>query len=161
MKKLYIGFILLFGFLTFVPQIALGDMITPEREKYEEQKRQRREILQEKALACLSEKKAKISGKYEGQNLKLETRACREYDCYSTNMKYFIDPIGHLEIAKKDKYLLGNTTLSEKRRKKEIKRILSEDYFKNSFVRECEEYLTVYIPSIENRFYKQLNLKHH
>lgn len=29
MKKLYIGFILLFGFLSFVPQIALGDRITP------------------------------------------------------------------------------------------------------------------------------------
>ena len=29
MKKLYISFILLIGFLTFVPQIALGDRITP------------------------------------------------------------------------------------------------------------------------------------
>ena len=68
MKKLYISFILIFGFLTFVPQIALGD------EPFQMPLQQIEKIKKEQAkeLQCLQEKKLKISKKYTGGNLKQE-----------------------------------------------------------------------------------------
>lgn len=68
MKKLYIGLILLFVFLSFVPQIALGDLIIiPEKEEIQKVKKQ-----YEKDLLCINEKKAHLSEKYIGTNLKPE-----------------------------------------------------------------------------------------
>lgn len=68
MKKLYISFILLFSFLAFVPQIAVGDLIIiPEKEEIQKVKKQ-----YEKDLLCINEKKAHLSEKYIGTNLKPE-----------------------------------------------------------------------------------------
>ena len=74
MKKLYIAFILLFGFLTFVPQIALGDLIG-----HKQVRRKSEEIiaLQEKEWKCLNKKKSKLPEKYNGPSLKVENVPCR------------------------------------------------------------------------------------
>jgi len=73
MKKLYIGFILLFGFLTFVPQGVLADAISFSREEekwWQEQKKATAKF--EKSLQCLYEKKLKLPQEYSGPNLKVE-----------------------------------------------------------------------------------------
>lgn len=67
MKKLYIGFILLFGFLAFVPQIALGDRIVLPRISETEAREIQKE--QTKELECLKKKKSKINEEYTGPNL--------------------------------------------------------------------------------------------
>lgn len=92
MKKLYISFILLFGFLTFTPQVALGDSafyLSP-REKQEIERQTKKE------LQCLYEKKAKLPKKYTGSNIKLETIPYRRivnfripFDYPSTKILYF------------------------------------------------------------------------
>ncbi|MBO4707817.1 MAG: hypothetical protein J5594_04610 [Elusimicrobiaceae bacterium] len=65
MKKLYIGFILLFGFLAFAPQVALGDSLPMlSLEKINQMREQ-----QEKELNCFN--KNKLFTGY-GHNLKLE-----------------------------------------------------------------------------------------
>ncbi|MBO7605250.1 MAG: hypothetical protein J6S61_02120 [Elusimicrobiaceae bacterium] len=74
MKKFPVCFILLFVFLAFTPQIALGDLILPSSEELEEQKKaeiKRIKILK-KELQCLYEKKLKLPQKYSGPNLKVE-----------------------------------------------------------------------------------------
>lgn len=92
MKKLYIGLILLFVFLSFVPQITLGDSIVflSSQEKQEIEKRTQKE------LQCLYEKKLKLPKKYAGPNIKLETIPYKgtinfrtPFDYPSTKILYF------------------------------------------------------------------------
>ena len=85
MKKLYIGFILLFGLLAFVPQVALGDVKIPDnmRPPYgtrEHTNKRLKYILEEKDIfMCLYKKKLKLSQTYNGHNLQLLS--------YDTNKK--------------------------------------------------------------------------
>ncbi len=144
MKKLYIGFILLFGFLTFVPQVAVGDIpiiLSPQEEQKLKEDKQ-------KSLTCLNEKKAKVPSKYEGPNLKLETIPNYKFQFSSpgTNMKYYIDPVGIVGVRTKNIHY----RLPEKR----LKEVLKQNYVLTSIVQNCVEYITIHEtnPSRENSY---------
>ena len=137
MKKLYIGFILLFGFLTFVPQVVVGDIpiiLSPQEEQKLKEGKQ-------KSLACLNEKKANIPAKYEGPNLKLETISQGKFQFFSpgTNMKYYIDPIGILEVRKKN----IDYRQYYKHYETKLKEVLKQNYTLTSIVQNCVEYVTI------------------
>ncbi|MBO4707655.1 MAG: hypothetical protein J5594_03760 [Elusimicrobiaceae bacterium] len=67
MKKLSISFILLFGLFTFVPQIALGDVVTSY--SLEETHKLSNEVIE--SFMCFYKKKLNTPTNYKGQNLKL------------------------------------------------------------------------------------------
>lgn len=134
MKKLYFVFILIFGFLAFVPQIALGDSAVSSQKIMKKIKEDKA-----KALACVHNRKANFPTKYEGQNLKLQylPHYGRESLPPTTNIEYFIDPASFLKLGKPPA----------------IKELEEKPYKTNSIANaECSEYVIIpftgYIPIV-------------
>lgn len=103
MKKSFIPLVLLFGFLVFVPQIALADALyySPEAiTRIMKDKRERKEKKKE-YNSCLQNYKSKLPTEYNGQNLKLEYKEIRKYLVnmwtkkidywFETKNDYFVD----------------------------------------------------------------------
>ena len=69
MKKLSISFVLLFGFLIFVPQIAMADVALPPGFISEQKRKEIENDLKKQYSACLQEHKSKLPKEYKGPNL--------------------------------------------------------------------------------------------
>jgi len=134
MKKLYMGFVLLFGFLIFVPHIAAATRITLSPEQEQEVKKQ-----VQKNLNCLNERKAKLPVKYEGPNLKLTTIP-RYFGISNistgTDIKYYIDSVAIAEINGRNK---------DRFDEQQLKHMLSKKYtMKGGILGEgCTEYIHI------------------
>lgn len=89
MKKIYIALILLFGFLAFVPQIAVADLLP--RNIYRNQPSETeidKAIDQAKLLLCLYNKKINVPQKYQGPILKKQSLPIKGFDVAS-GFRYF------------------------------------------------------------------------
>ena len=95
MKKLYFGFILLFGFLAFGAQIALADLIIDPmfKGKKKEQKDTNENTENNNEYECILNKKKKLSQKYKGTNLtmKLDNIDFSTSQYVQLGEHYFID----------------------------------------------------------------------
>ena len=95
MKKLYFTSILILGFLAFVPQVNSADSLpsaTIQKLKQTKalQTKEQAEQNKQKNLLCLLDKKLKLSAKYKGSNLKLQTISIKKTNLEKTTFKYFL-----------------------------------------------------------------------
>lgn len=135
MTKKSLFFAFLFGFLTFVSQLAIATQVTlPPAEEQKIRKQ-----VQEN-LNCLNEKKTKLPAKYQGPNLKLRSIP-RNLDIANistaTGTEYYIDSVAVVEINKKNK---------DKFNEQQLKYILSRKYIAEVGVlgRGCAEYIRIH-----------------